>query len=750
MKLKLALIGLAILGGGLALVGISLAGGGSLRTQTSIAPLAALANITVDTITDSIADDGQCSLREAILSANSDIATGGCAAGNGADTIGFASSLPQPAIFTLTLIGANEDAAATGDLDIASVIMIQGPGQDQMIVDGNGTDRVFDVLSGTNLTVSGVTVRNGNPGAGAEGSGIRSAARLTISDSLITSNQGNGVTNNGGTTALTNVNVLNNTGYGVYNLVQGTLVYTGGEVSGNQKGGVYNTVATATLTGISVINNTGAGGIANVGSATSRLTVMNSLVKGNSSATNGGGIRSDGVQNVADIRNSTISSNQAASESGGVFNFGTMTLIGNTIENNLAVTGGGIDHFDGQLSMSNDTLSGNSASDNGGGLYNRGAATLTNVTFAGNSANGLGTGGNLFNDTASISIRNTIVTGSDIDGNCFNSEGFVNSLGHNLDGGNTCGFTGAGDLINTNPMLGSLQDNGGPTFTLALLAGSPAIDGGTNSNCPNTDQRGYSRPADGNRDSSPLCDIGAYEVAGLPPTPTGTATTTPSPTNTPTQTSTATSSNTPTETPTPTRTLTATPSSTDTPTSTPTATFSSTPTETPTESPTPTRTFTSTPSPTYTPTSTPTATTSSTPTETPTHFPTSTPVPSSTTGKVTGGGSVQLSGRSGKATFGFNAQYSSGDPFPRGNLQFVDHINDLRLNASSFDILSIDGDHAIIMGTGVVNGEVTVDFTLNVYDHGEPGSSDQFFINIPELDGYSAGGTLSGGNIMIH
>jgi len=83
-------------------------------------------------------------------------------------------------------------------------------------------------------------------------------------------------------------------------------------------------------------------------------------------------------------------------------------------------------------------------------------------------------------------------------------------------------------------------------------------------------------------------------------------------------------------------------------------------------------------------------------------------------------------------------------------LQFVDHINDLRLNASSFDILSIDGDHAIIMGTGVVNGEVTVDFTLNVYDHGEPGSSDQFFINIPELDGYSAGGTLSGGNIMIH
>lgn len=718
MKLKLALIGLAILGGGLAFA--SLSGGGSLRAQTSLAPLAALANISVDTTLDTIADDGQCALREAIIAANTDTATGGCAAGSGADTIGFASSLPQPATFTLTLIGADEDSAATGDLDITSVITVEGLGANQIIMDGNDTDRVFDVLSGANLTVSGVTVRNGNPGAAAEGSGIQSAGRLNFSDGVVTLNQGNGITNAGGLAVLANVNVTNNQGYGIYNFKLGALTYTGGEVSANQNGGIYNTVATATLNSISVINNTGAGGIANVGSATSRLTVMNSLIKDNSSSTNGGGIRSDGTQNIADIRNSTISSNQAALAGGGVFNFGIMTLIGNTIENNNARTGGGVHHFGGQISMSNATISGNTVSDNGGGLYNRDSATLVNITLSGNSANGQGTGGNIFNDTASISIRNTIVTGSDTDGNCFNSEGFVSSLGHNLDSGNTCGFTGVGDLTNTNPMLAALQNNGGPTFTLALLAGSPAIDGGTNSSCPNTDQRGYSRPVDGNSDGSPICDIGAYEVAGLPPTPTKTAT--------------------------PTGTATATPSSTNTPTSTSTATSSSTPSE----SPTPTQTVTATPSSTNTSTSTPSATSSSTPTETPTDFPTRTPVPSSTAGKVTGGGAVQLSDKSGKMTFGFNVKYSSNDSFPSGNLQFVDHVNGLRLHASTFDLLIIDGDHAIITGIGIVNGEVTVNFTLHVYDHGEPGSSDQFIIEIPTLDGYSAGGTLSGGNITIH
>jgi hypothetical protein len=89
-----------------------------------------------------------------------------------------------------------------------------------------------------------------------------------------------------------------------------------------------------------------------------------------------------------------------------------------------------------------------------------------------------------------------------------NCTGPINeSRGYNLDSGTTCGLTKTTDLTNTNAMLGSLANNGGPTLTMALLPGSPAIDhGGTAANgCPATDQRGVSRP------QGPACDIGAYE-----------------------------------------------------------------------------------------------------------------------------------------------------------------------------------------------------------------------------------------------
>jgi hypothetical protein len=102
----------------------------------------------------------------------------------------------------------------------------------------------------------------------------------------------------------------------------------------------------------------------------------------------------------------------------------------------------------------------------------------------------------------SITLHNTIISNSPVGGNC---SGIMTSQGYNLDSGNTCGLAGSTDLSNTDPKIGPLQDNGGPTFTHALLSGSPAIDQGDNTNCPATDQRGVSRP----KGSS--CDIGAYE-----------------------------------------------------------------------------------------------------------------------------------------------------------------------------------------------------------------------------------------------
>ena len=105
----------------------------------------------------------------------------------------------------------------------------------------------------------------------------------------------------------------------------------------------------------------------------------------------------------------------------------------------------------------------------------------------------------------------------------------MSSSGHNLDSDGSCGLSGPGDLPNTDALLGLLADNGGPTQTHALLAGSPAIDAGDNAACPATDQRGVARPQDGDGDGAAVCDIGAYELGGVPP---ASPTPTPSPVET--------------------------------------------------------------------------------------------------------------------------------------------------------------------------------------------------------------------------
>ncbi|MGB8212716.1 MAG: choice-of-anchor Q domain-containing protein, partial [Anaerolineales bacterium] len=210
---------------------------------------------------------------------------------------------------------------------------------------------------------------------------------------------------------------------------------------------------------------------------------------------------------------------------------------------------------------------------------------------------------------------------------------------HNLIGDASCSPALSGD-----PKLGPLADNSGPTWTMALLPGSPAIDVGNDATCLATDQRGITRP------QGVHCDIGAFEVVAAPTaTPSDTPTFTPSntPTFTPSNTATFTPSNTPTDTFTPSDTLTstATPTNTYTPSNTPTDTYTpsntltstSTPTFTPSDTPTSTATLTdtltntptSTNTPTFTPTRTPTRTRTPTPTFTSTipKPPTKTPVP---------------------------------------------------------------------------------------------------------------------------
>jgi hypothetical protein len=120
---------------------------------------------------------------------------------------------------------------------------------------------------------------------------------------------------------------------------------------------------------------------------------------------------------------------------------------------------------------------------------------------------------------------------------------------------------------------------------------------------------------------------------------------------------------------------------------------------------------------------------------------------SNTPGKVTGGGTLSSDKDTLKATFGFTLQYKQGELAPKGNLTYQDHTSNLRLKAVSFDLLVIDGNHAWFTGTGELDDGQVVAFTVEVNDSGQSGS---FSISIPVLNGYSAGGPLTGGNIAIH
>src|SRR5438094_252851 len=219
----------------------------------------------------------------------------------------------------------------------------------------------------------------------------------------------------------------------------------------------------------------------------------------------GGGIDNENNATLT-ITNCTISGN-VAGLGGGTFNNGMLTITSTTISGNFSSNGGALYNSGGGiLTITNSTVSGNSAS-SGGGIFNIAACAITNSTLSGNSAQ-LGGG---ISSTETVEIGNTILNAGNSGANIVNSGGTVTSHGYNLssdDGGGV--LTGPGDQINTDPLLGPLQDNGGPTFTHALLPGSPAIDAGEPNFTPPPfyDQRGpgFNRVVNGR------IDIGSFEV----------------------------------------------------------------------------------------------------------------------------------------------------------------------------------------------------------------------------------------------
>jgi hypothetical protein len=398
----------------------------------------------------------------------------------------------------------------SGELVVAKSVIISGPGTAILSVDGNLTSRVFHIGPGKTVSISGLTLTNGSAGSENGGGILNDHAMLTMDSCVLlnsgASSRGGGIYNDGsgGSTALT---ILNSTvtlngalyaGGGIYNDAdnQGnaTLAIMNSIVSdnavgfadnfppGSEGGGIYNGVGTVTITNSSV--NTNRAGVPGPNFPTGTA----------------GGISNYGMMTITD---STIAGNQVYFAGGGIINGGTLTITSSTVSGNGA-TGyhdgepwGQVGGISGVVTFINSTLSNNYASLSIGGLS--GGGTIMNSTISGNFGGGI--------STNSGEIGNTI-----LDNNSgFNIDGTITSHGYNLssdDGGGN--LIGPGDQINTDPMIGPLQNNGGRTLTHALLPGSPAINAGDPNFTPPPlyDQRGspFVRVFNGR------IDIGSFEV----------------------------------------------------------------------------------------------------------------------------------------------------------------------------------------------------------------------------------------------
>ena len=373
-------------------------------------PFATTFPVTKTADTNGTCTSGNCSLREAIEAANTN---------PGADEI------PVPAgTYLLTL----------GQLSISDDVSIAGAGQTNTIIDGNASDRVFDIEGNAGVVeISGVTIQNGN--VDSQGGGIQNRADLSLTDSTVSGNMAS--TRGGGIHS------------GAY---FGNTTLTNSTVSGNTTSG-------------------GGGGISH-SSASGGLGLSNSTVSGNTAYT-GAGIQSTTYRAYFTLANSTVSDNH------------------NVEDGYPSGWGGGIQSW-GDLRLFNSTVSGNTSS-RAGGIYHWGDSwafsSITNSTVSGNTGVD-GDAGGIWGYY--LWVDNSIVTDNETSAPCSN---VVRSSGYNLTDDDSCDFTAPSDLVVADAKLGPLQDNGGPTKTHALLPGSPAIDAGS-VDCPPpaTDQRGVTRP----------------------------------------------------------------------------------------------------------------------------------------------------------------------------------------------------------------------------------------------------------------
>ena len=410
-----------------------------------------LAMITVNSLADNFAPDGNVTLREAIQAANTDTSIDGSVAGSGADTITFAASLSGS---TITLAGLELEISEALTVDATSV------GTDVMI-DGDELSRIFNITATTgDFQFNGLTLTGGRTA----GDNV-DFEDTTFSGAAIRSLTGGNLTLEGSTITGNSTIGENAIGGGVFS--SGDLTLMGSTVSGNSTAG-YNAAG---------------GGVVGFGN----VTLTGSTISGNStvgeSAIVGGVVASGNIV----LTDSTVSGNSTAgdfADFGGVGAGGDITLNSSTVSGNSTAgddaSGGGI-YAVGNVTLNSSTVSGNSTAgenSNGGGIYARGNVTLSLSTVTNNQAtSATSTGGGIWNDDddGSILIDGSIVAGNTAGGgmNDINPGTGMFAANFSLFGTGVTPGTGSNNLFDDNPLLGPLALNGGPNANACVAGGQP-------------------------------------------------------------------------------------------------------------------------------------------------------------------------------------------------------------------------------------------------------------------------------------
>ena len=419
------------------------------------------ADIEVSTTLDELADDGYCSLREAVIASNTDSASGvmagECVAGSGTDTI-----ILQAETYNLTRGGGGEDASMVGDLDILDSVRIQGAGQDATLIYGNDIDRVFhirNVPEVMTVTLTDLVVSHGT----VEGSGGGILNRKTL--------------------ILDSVWVFKSTA------TDGGGVFSSGDLQ-----------MTSSLVSDNISQDDGAGLLIAPGSTAS---VVLTKITGQVAGGTGGGILNDGT---LELDRSTVELNQSV-WGAGIHSRGDLTLTASTIGFNTALQFGAGLANEGSATAVNATISGNVASTYGANVTNLtdGELVLVHSTISDGSS------------PIADAVHNdsTVDTTSSIFKGVCGGIGLASSNGNLESPGNTCNLSRSRDKKNVSAEslnLYPLDEYGGPTLTNRLGYGSVAMDTALQAPCPQTDQRGVERPQDGDADGNIRCDRGAFEA----------------------------------------------------------------------------------------------------------------------------------------------------------------------------------------------------------------------------------------------